>query len=139
MSAPTIPHVLVIDDNPADIQLIELGFATNEIAVRLGRALDGVQAQKLLDELSAKGDCPRLILLDLNMPRANGFDVLRHLGDRQLCREANVVVMTTSNAPSDRERCLALGAKDFVTKPSQFDDLLELLKRLESYLRPVGA
>ena len=57
-------HVLVIDDNPGDIQLIELGFETNEVAVRIDRAGDGVQAQEVLRALHDAGNCPQLILLD---------------------------------------------------------------------------
>ncbi len=128
------PHILVIDDNPADIELIELGFETNEVAVRIDQASDGIQAQEKLRQLAAAGDCPQLILLDLNMPRANGFEVMQFINAQGLCEDTSVVVMTTSNATSDRDRCLALGVKEFMTKPPGFDELLTLLKKLEMYL-----
>ncbi len=127
-------HILVIDDNPGDIELIELGFSANEVPVRLDHAGDGIQAQAVLGALADAGDCPRLILLDLNMPRANGYEVLRFIEQRALCKNSAVVVMTTSDAPNDRDRCLRLGAREFVTKPASFDALLDLLKQLEPYL-----
>ena len=68
------------------------------------------------------------------MPRASGYDVLRFIDDRRCCQDSAVVVMTTSSTTSDRDRCLALGAREFVTKPSRFEDLLALLKQFERYL-----
>jgi two-component system response regulator len=126
-------HVLVIDDNPGDIQLIELGFETNAVPVRIDRAGDGVQAQEVLRALHDAGDCPQLILLDLNMPRCNGFDVLRFMRAQGICPRSKVMVMTTSNAAFDRDQCTALGA-GFITKPSRFTDLLDILKGFEPYL-----
>jgi CheY-like chemotaxis protein len=127
-------HILVIDDNPADVELIELGFEANDVSVRIDQAGDGIEAQEKLRALADAGDCPQLILLDLNMPRANGFEVLQFIHRLELCAHTVTVVMTTSNAVSDRERCLAMGVKQFMTKPPRFDDLLAMLKRLEVYL-----
>jgi CheY-like chemotaxis protein len=133
-AASSAPHVMVIDDNPADIELIQLGFEANALDVRLDQARDGVEAQEKLRALAAVGDCPQLIVLDLNMPRANGFEVLQFLERNGLCAGTTTVVMTTSNANSDRERCRALGVKQFLTKPPRFDDLLAMLRQLETYL-----
>jgi CheY-like chemotaxis protein len=132
---PSSAHIMVIDDNPADIELIELGFEANEVAVRVDQAGDGIEAQAKLRALADAGDCPRLILLDLNMPKASGFEVLDFLKRTRLCADTATVVMTTSNAISDRDRCLAMGVKKFITKPPHFDDLLALLKQLEPFLR----
>jgi two-component system response regulator len=76
-----------------------------------------------------------MIFLDLNMPKASGFEVLQFIQRLGLCAQTATVVMTTSNAVSDRERCLALGVKQFVTKPPHFDDLLRILKDLEPLLQ----
>ena len=110
--------------------LFEAGLRMQEITLRTEWALETITA------LAAKGDCPDLILLDLNMPRVNGFEVLRFLAAEHCCQATTVVVMTTSNAPRDQERSLELGAKACITKPPGFDDLLKVLSSFEPYLQP---
>ncbi|MBA2482544.1 MAG: response regulator [Planctomycetes bacterium] len=120
-------HVLVIDDNPGDIDLIELGFSDLSIPIRFSQAADGISGLQLIKELSASRSCPDLILLDLNMPKVNGFEVLESIRSLDLCARCMVVILTTSSAPADHARCLALGANRFETKPSTYDDLLRLI------------
>jgi CheY-like chemotaxis protein len=129
------PHVLIVDDNPADVNLLEFAFEANALPVRIDKAGDGLQAQQLLGSLADQRDCPQLILLDLNMPRANGFEVLKFLSSRGLCRQTAVVVLTTSDTKADRERCVTLGARAMVTKPTDVEGLLALVKSLERYLK----
>jgi chemotaxis family two-component system response regulator Rcp1 len=129
-------HVLIVDDNPGDSELITIGFETLGWSVRTTLACDGQVALETITALAAKGDCPDLILLDLNMPRVNGFEVLRFLAAEHCCQATTVVVMTTSNAPRDQERSLELGAKACITKPPGFDDLLKVLSSFEPYLQP---
>jgi CheY-like chemotaxis protein len=132
------PRVLVVDDNPADVQLIAFGFDAHAVPVHLDTARDGVHAREVIAALAGSGDCPRLILLDLNMPRANGYDVLEYLAREGHCRDSAVVVLTTSDAPSDRTRCLAMGATAVITKPAHVDGLMELIRTLSPYLSPTG-
>jgi len=131
----SLAHVLIVDDNLGDSELIVIGFETLGWKLRTSLARDGHDAVQLITGLQASDDCPDLILLDLNMPRLNGFDVLRFLGEKNLCRKTTVVVMTTSTAPRDKERCLALGAAACISKPSGFDDLLKTLESFASYLK----
>lgn len=123
-------HVLVIDDNPADISLIDLGFAELGIPIRLSQAADGAIGQHVLGILHADHACPDLILLDLNMPRVSGFEVLAFIRERGMCARARVIVMTSSGSDRDRDEALTLGAERFISKPDTFEALLVLLKEL---------
>jgi two-component system, chemotaxis family, response regulator Rcp1 len=128
-------HVLIVDDNLGDSELIVIGFETLGWNVRTSLARDGQDAVQLIATLQTNNDCPDLILLDLNMPRLNGFDVLRFIGESKHCQAATIVVMTTSTAARDQDRCLALGAIACISKPPSFEDLLKTLESFAPYLK----
>ena len=84
----------------------------------------------LLPKLSQADQLPRLILLDLNMPRKNGFENLKELRSVADYAHLPVVMLTTSSANEDRQRSLALGANHFLTKPLSYEQLRELAQQL---------
>ncbi|EYB66423.1 hypothetical protein DEIPH_ctg139orf0153 [Deinococcus phoenicis] len=90
-------------------------------------ARDGQEALELLRHTE---HLPDLVLLDLNMPRMTGHEVLRAVKGDAALREVPVVVFTTSSEPSDRATCAAAGADDYILKPSEFEDLIETLNAL---------
>jgi chemotaxis family two-component system response regulator Rcp1 len=126
---------MIVDDNPGDSELITIGFESLGWSIRTTLASDGQAALEMIAALAAKNDCPQLIILDLNMPRINGFDVLQYISDTRRCIASPVVVMTTSNAKRDQERSLALGARACITKPPGFEDLLKILSSFQPYLQ----
>ena len=129
------PAVLVVDDNPGDIELVRIAFEMSDIEVRLEWATDGHEAMRRLEHcLASAADLPELILLDLNMPRANGFEVLRFLRDQGLSARIPVIVLSTSRQAEDRRRCLELGAREFRTKPELIRDLVDMVRSLQPYL-----
>ena len=129
-----IPSVLIVDDNPSDVELLRIAFEMSEIAVHLESAADGLSAVQRLVMAATLGTLPDLVLLDLNMPRANGLEVLGSLRrDRRLNR-IPVVVLSTSSQWEDRRRCLELGARDFHTKPEHIRDLVQLVQSFQHYL-----
>jgi len=69
---------------------------------------------------------PALVILDINLPRRNGFEVLEHLRRSRRCRAASVIVVSTSNAAADRERALHSGGDAFFRKPSEYDAFMQL-------------
>ena len=128
------PAVLVVDDNPGDIELVRIAFEMSNIAVRMHWATDGHEAMRHLERsLATAADLPELILLDLNMPRANGFEVLRFLRDQGLSARIPVIVLSTSRQAEDRRRCLELGAREFRTKPELIRDLVDMVRSLQPY------
>jgi len=128
------PRLLIIDDNPGDIELIRIAFEMANIAVDIHSCLDGVEALSLLQEQQKNGSLPMLLLLDLNMPRLNGFEVLGFLHSQHLVDLLAVVVLSTSAQAEDRKRCLALGAREMYTKPESIHDLILLVNLLLPYL-----
>ncbi len=129
------PAILVVDDNPGDIELVRIAFEMSDIEVRLDWATDGHEAMRRLERcLTSAAALPDLILLDLNMPRANGFEVLRFLSDMGLSARIPVIVLSTSRQAEDRRRCLELGAREFRTKPELIRDLVDMVRSLQPYL-----
>lgn len=128
------PHILIIDDNSGDIELIRIAFEMAEIEAFLDTCHDGLDAIRCLELAMQTGNLPALILLDLNMPRVNGFEVLIFMRDHLLLQQVPVVVMTTSSRVEDRQRCLTLGAREMFTKPENIHELHQIISQLRRYL-----
>lgn len=95
--------------------------------------MDGAEALHLLGEQAQAGTLPDYLLLDLNMPRLSGFDVLESLRNTPALSTLPVLVLTTSDARHDQERARSLGAQAFVTKPLTFDDLRSIFQHLHAH------
>jgi two-component system chemotaxis response regulator CheY len=116
--------ILIIEDSPTMRQLIS--FALKRLpGVRIVEATDGVDGLKKLS--SEKFD---LILTDINMPIMDGLKLVSLVRSDANYRSVPIVVITTEGAQEDRERALALGANDYITKPIQANRILELAKSL---------
>jgi CheY-like chemotaxis protein len=107
-------QVLFVEDSAGDALFTAQILTEAVLPVRLTVARDGVQALSMLANPSFK---PALIILDLNLPRLSGFDVL----ERNVRRDIPVVIFTVSANPADRDRAFALGAKEYVEKPTDLD------------------
>ena len=107
--------VILVEDNLADVELVRISIKELENPVELVHVGDG---QELLNFLqTATLNEIAVILLDLNMPRVSGIDVLRHMHDDPMLKKVPVVMFTTSNSKTDILKCYELGAKAFVCKP----------------------
>jgi CheY-like chemotaxis protein len=128
------PSILFIDDNLADCDL--LGLAMEEVGAdgALAYETNAAQALERLEKAPAEA-LPRLVLLDLNMPRINGKDVLRWIRAQPRLAGLRVVMFTTSNRSADADECRQLGADDYLVKPASFDDLVVLARRLVADLK----
>lgn len=123
-------NVLVIDDDEDDQYLIRQAFENDSKAFNLQFASDGTD---VLENIEAPTFLPDLVLLDLNMPVINGFEVLRHFRDSPNYKHVPVVVLTTSSYPSDIERAYQLGANSYVIKPDSHEKLVLLAERIRQY------
>ena len=110
--------ILLVEDNPGDATLVRQALYECPVPVRLHVAGDGQQALRMLTEASLH---PDLIILDLNLPKMSGTALL----ERWRSDAAPVVVFSSSSNPIEKERCLQLGARDFVTKPIDLEDFTE--------------
>ncbi|MFD2938319.1 response regulator [Spirosoma flavum] len=119
--------VLIIDDDEDDRFFMEQAFKTDSPSTQLYLAPDGQQA---LDLLGSTRPLPDVILLDLNMPGLNGFEVLKRLKQSAHYQHIPVVILTTSDADTDQEQAHQLGATEFITKPTTYDGLSAIAQRI---------
>src|SRR5262245_19143672 len=131
--------ILVAEDNPDDAFLLKRAFAQAGINVRLDFVQDGEQVIHYLKGENGYSDrnahpFPSLLLLDLKMPRLDGFDVLNWLRQqRGGLRRLLVTVLTSSDQPSDVDRAYDLGANSYLIKPTISDNLIEVVERIQNY------
>ncbi len=135
MNRPTILH---IEDDPNDVLLLEHACRKANVSCDLQRVADGDEAIAYLRGADGfanreKFPVPRLILLDLKMPRLNGFDVLEWLRKHDKLRTMPVVVLSSSNHDADLKRAYELGVNSYLIKPVSFDSLVEIVKAIHDY------
>lgn len=132
------PQVLLIEDNPDHEELIRRAFAEREPRVALAVARHGEEA---LDYLHRRGSYkdpsrsprPRLILLDLRLPRMDGLEVLGEIKATPALRATPVVVLTTSDSEHDVARAYAQHANSYLVKPAEFSRIREMIDRVQAY------
>lgn len=123
--------ILLIDDDTVDVMTVKRSFKELGYSVVFMVAGDGEQALELLE---AAGEAlPSLILLDLNMPRMNGIELLEHLKTNQRYRKIPVIVLTTSNDESDRFRTFQHSIAGYMVKPVEYVKYKQLLATIGEY------
>ena len=136
-AAPTAycAQILLVEDNPGDARLTREVFSEGRITNRLHVVSDGVEAVRFLRGEEPYGDAPRpdLILLDLNLPRMDGREVLGILKADPELRTIPVVVLSTSAADQDIDQSYHLHANAFITKPVDLDQFIAVVRSIESF------
>jgi two-component system response regulator len=133
------PVVFSLEDNDGDFALVELVLQQCLDRVDLRRVSDGEQAIAFLKQSETSVDQPRpdLILLDINTPRMNGFDVLAFIKSQEFIRDVPVVMLSSSRNAREEKKALELGAEQFLTKPTTLDGMLKTLNEVcAKYLKP---
>ena len=127
--------ILLIEDNPSDVYLTEEALRSVGAASRLHVAYDGIEALGFLRREGIHAEAPRpdLILLDLNLPRMDGRRFLAEIKEDDDLRRIPVIVLTTSNAPSDIEKCYDLHANCYIVKPVDFDRFETVIRAIEDF------
>jgi CheY-like chemotaxis protein len=129
-------RIVIVEDNPADVLLFKEALAFHAIEADVKHFPDGLAAVTALEaEAEAWRPPPDVVFLDLNMPRLNGFEVLKILRGRPEGAAARVVVFTSSQAPADMENARALRADRFLRKPT---DLLTFFDLVSSTVRELA-
>ena len=128
-------QVLLVEDDPGDVALTKKLFQEAKIALDLTVLNDGVEAMAYLRREVPYSDAvwPDLMLLDLNMPRKNGCEVLEAMQHDDRLRSIPVVVLTTSDNDSDIERAYDLGANCYITKPVGLDQFAKAIYSIEDF------
>jgi CheY-like chemotaxis protein len=128
-------EVLLVEDDPGDVLLIREAFEDNKVANRLHVVSDGVEALEFMRHEGPHADAPRpdLVLLDLNLPRKDGREVLAEVKEDAALRTIPVVVLTTSSAEEDVLRSYNLHANAYVTKPVDFDRFIGVVRQIDQF------
>ena len=131
-------EILLVEDNPDDVELTRIAFDEADSPHRLSVVTDGAEA---LDFLLARGRhaardgsaLPALVLLDLNLPKLDGREVLQAIRQHPATRSLPVVMLTTSAEPGDVDALYALGANSYIQKPVEFERFVEVVRHVGLY------
>ena len=128
-------HLLLVEDSPHHVRLMQEALSDVNSSMNLHVANDGVEAMAFLRHQGIDADAPRpdLILLDLNLPRMDGREVLAHIKADDLLKTMPTVVLTTSDAEADVAKSYQLQANCYLTKPSQYDEFASLMKSVNDF------
>lgn len=127
--------ILVVDDSPTDIMIMREALASTKVQVELHTARDGVDALEFLRRIGPHAQAPRpdLVLLDLNMPRKSGHEVLAEIKSDESLRAIPVVVLTTSQSEDDVALAYAAHVNCYIRKPVDFDKFVTVVKSIEDF------
>jgi CheY-like chemotaxis protein len=130
--------VLLVEDNPSDVLLIREALSRDAVECELHVVSDGAQAIEYIERLDAdpRLPCPKLLMLDLNLPRESGEEVLKRVRLSARCKGIDVLIMSSSDAQSERQRAIRLGATDYFRKPSSLQEFMGLGPKVNSFLLP---
>ena len=130
-----VATILLVEDNPGDVDLVREALKENKLRNELHVARDGIEAVAFLRREGEFADAPRpdLILLDLNLPKRDGREVLADIKADTILRRIPVVVLTTSKQDEDILRAYDLKANCYITKPVDLEQFLHVVKSIESF------
>jgi two-component system, chemotaxis family, response regulator Rcp1 len=132
-SSDTPVHILLVEDNPADVRLVHEALHTTALRYVLEVASDGDEAIERLRAPFSGRNVPDLILLDLNLPRKSGHDVLKLIKSDPKTSSIPTIVMSSSSSPDDVEKAYAAHANCYVQKPQSIDDFFHVCSLLEAF------
>lgn len=127
--------ILVVEDNPVDLDLTLRAFATKKILNPIQIARDGEEALDYFQRWENGELTPIVILLDLNMPKINGLEVLERLKSHPDFKTIPVVILTTSSESSDLQSAYQLGVNSYIVKPVSFEKFLDVVGHIDLYWR----
>lgn len=119
---------MIVEDNPADVSIVEEAIAEARIEADLAVVRDGQAATDFFDAVDSgkQTTCPDIILLDMNLPKKNGSEVLKHLRGSPRCRHVPVLIVSSSDAPRDRDSVAGLSIAGYFKKVSGYAEFMKL-------------
>lgn len=134
-TTPNPVHILIVEDNATDLMIMREAFSDTNLNATLHIAANGEEAMKFLRRVGEFAHAPRpdLILLDLNMPRKNGHEVLEEIKNDRLLLRIPVIVLTTSTAEEDLTRAYAAHANCYIRKPVDFHNFATVMNMIELF------
>src|SRR5262245_38597451 len=128
-----IDSILLVDDNPIDLDLTRRAFDRCKLNNRFQVARDAEEVMVLMQGWESGESAPDLVLLDLNLPKVSGLEILRRLKDHRQFKAIPVIMLTSSTEDSDIRAAYHLGANSYLVKPADFGGLLELAAQIAGY------
>ncbi len=129
-------QVLLVEDNLADVELVREALSASELQHVLQVVTDFEEAREYVESISLGSVCPDILLMDLNLPKGSGFDLLRIFRLRPHCQDIPVIVVSSSNAVRDRDRAAQFGAVQYFRKPTDLDEFMKLGLLVAASLKP---
>jgi CheY-like chemotaxis protein len=125
--------ILLVEDNPMDVDLTRRAFVRRKLVNPIQVARDGEEALDFLNRWEAGEPLPVVVLLDINLPKVNGLEVLRQFKSAAVCQRVPVIVLTTSAEDRDIQRAYELGANSYIVKPVDFDKFVQVAAQIDIY------
>ena len=119
-------QILVAEDNSGDVFLIREALSKHNVEHELHVVRDGEEALRFIEGIGNGQPCPDVFLLDLNLPRVEGDEVLQRFRQHPQCAQTPVIVVTSSDAPKDHERVSRIGITSYFRKPTDLEDFMKL-------------
>jgi len=129
-------EILLVEDNPGDVRLTKEALKEGKVYSNLHTCKDGVEAMEFLRRQGKFKDAPRpdIILLDLNLPRKDGREVLEEIKSDEVLKRIPVVVLTTTDDKVEIQRCYDLGCNVYITKPVNYESFSDAIRQLGLFL-----
>lgn len=129
----SLPPILLVEDNPMDLDLTLRAFNKKKFSNQVHVARDGEEALAFIPRWESGETLPAVILLDINLPKVNGLEVLRRLKEHERFRRIPVVVLTSSREDKDLRTAYDLGVNSYIEKPVSFNKFMEVADHIELY------
>jgi CheY-like chemotaxis protein len=128
-------RILLVEDNPADAHMLQTSFVRTGVPVEITRMEDGEKAIEYLaaDRRTLAAPCCDIVLLDLNLPRVGGYEVLEYIRQRKDLKSLPVIIMSGSTDVDEIDRCYQAGANSYICKPIHLDQILFTAASLLTY------
>ena len=133
MSTLTNNPILLVEDNPVDIDLTIRAFKTSNLTNPIQIARDGEEALTYIKKWDSGETIPVVILLDLKLPKVDGLDVLKTIKSHPKYKTIPIVILTSSSENSDIDKAYKFGVNSYIVKPVNFDNFLNVAKQIELY------
>jgi CheY-like chemotaxis protein len=131
--SPQMPPIMLVEDNPMDLDLTLRAFSKKRFGNNILIARDGEEALDFFPRWEAGDPVPAVILLDINMPKVSGLEVLRQLNGHERFRRIPVVMLTSSREDRDLKAAYDLGVNSYIEKPVSFSKFMEVADHIELY------
>jgi CheY-like chemotaxis protein len=125
--------ILLIEDNPMDVDLTRRAFTRRKVINAIEVARDGEEAIDYIHRWESGEPWPVVILLDINLPKVNGLEVLRELKTHPMLQKIPVIVLTSSGEDRDIQKAYELGANSYIVKPVDFEKFVDVAAQIDLY------